>query len=108
MGQSADPKHPRPRHYDEDLKLFLERFRDEALFDYIPGREHSEFHDFEESSNRLKSPVKFARHVAALMFVCWSLTSLCHSNGHIETNVAEKGNGFLAAKRQRCKTAHKR
>ena len=66
MGQSADPKHPRPRHYDEDLKLFLERFRDEALFDYIPGREHSEFHDFEESSNRLKSPVKFARHVAAL------------------------------------------
>ena len=47
MGQSAsaDPKHPRPRHCDEDLKLFLEWFRDEALFDYIPGSEHSGFND---------------------------------------------------------------
>ena len=28
------------------------------------------------------------------MFVCWSLTSLCHSNGHIETMPAREINPF--------------
>ena len=29
-------------------------------------------------------------------FVCWSLTSLCHSNGHIETMSAREINPFTA------------
>ena len=31
------------------------------------------------------------QHVC-LLFVCWSLTSLCHSNGHIETMPAREIN----------------
>ena len=34
-------------------------------------------------------------------FVCWSLTSLCHSNGHIETMPARKINPFTALTRIR-------
>ena len=30
------------------------------------------------------------------LFVCWSLTSLCHSNGHIETMPAREINPFTA------------
>ena len=29
-----------------------------------------------------------------VLFVCWSLTSLCHSNGHIETMPAREINPF--------------
>ena len=29
--------------------------------------------------------------------VCWSLTSLCHSNGHIETKGDEVMNGIISA-----------
>ena len=35
------------------------------------------------------------------MFVCWSLTSLCHSNGHIETMPAREINPFTALTRIR-------
>ena len=31
-----------------------------------------------------------------VVFVCWSLTSLCHSNGHIETMPAREINPFTA------------
>ena len=34
-------------------------------------------------------------------FVCWSLTSLCHSNGHIETMPAREINPFTALTRIR-------
>ena len=34
-------------------------------------------------------------------FVCWSLTSLCHSNGHIETIPAREINPFTALTRIR-------
>ena len=33
--------------------------------------------------------------------VCWSLTSLCHSNGHIETIPAREINPFTALTRIR-------
>ena len=33
--------------------------------------------------------------------VCWSLTSLCHSNGHIETMPAREINPFTALTRIR-------
>ena len=36
-----------------------------------------------------------------LLFVCWSLTSLCHSNGHIETMPAREINPFTALTRIR-------
>ena len=36
-----------------------------------------------------------------VMFVCWSLTSLCHSNGHIETIPAREINPFTALTRIR-------
>ena len=35
------------------------------------------------------------------LFVCWSLTSLCHSNGHIETMPAREINPFTARTRIR-------
>ena len=35
------------------------------------------------------------------MLVCWSLTSLCHSNGHIETMPAREINPFTALTRIR-------
>ena len=35
--------------------------------------------------------------------VCWSLTSLCHSNGHIETMPAREINPFTALTRIRSK-----
>ena len=36
-----------------------------------------------------------------LLVVCWSLTSLCHSNGHIETMPAREINPFTALTRIR-------
>ena len=38
---------------------------------------------------------------SAHRFVCWSLTSLCHSNGHIETMPAREINPFTALTRIR-------
>ena len=38
---------------------------------------------------------------AVRLFVCWSLTSLCHSNGHIETMPAREINPFTALTRIR-------
>ena len=35
------------------------------------------------------------------LFVCWSLTSLCHSNGHIETMPAREMNPFTGLTRIR-------
>ena len=35
------------------------------------------------------------------LFVCWSLTSLCHSNGHIETMPAREINPFTVLTRIR-------
>ena len=35
------------------------------------------------------------------LFVCWNLTSLCHSNGHIETMPAREINPFTALTRIR-------
>ena len=36
-----------------------------------------------------------------MILVCWNLTSLCHSNGHIETMPAGKINPFTALTRIR-------
>ena len=38
---------------------------------------------------------------ASTVLVCWSLTSLCHSNGHIETMPAREINPFTALTRIR-------
>ena len=40
-------------------------------------------------------------HNTLSVFVCWSLTSLCHSNGHIETIPAREINPFTALTRIR-------
>ena len=48
--------------------------------------------------------IQFFVFVSALVFmglVCWSLTSLCHSNGHIETMPAREINPFTALTRIR-------
>ena len=42
-----------------------------------------------------------AERAAVCLFVCWSLTSLCHSNGHIETMPAREINPFTALTRIR-------
>ena len=40
-------------------------------------------------------------HPEKARMVCWSLTSLCHSNGHIETMPAREINPFTALTRIR-------
>ena len=40
-------------------------------------------------------------YVYVILFVCWSLTSLCHSNGHTETMPAREINPFTALTRIR-------
>ena len=52
--------------------------------------------------------LKTCRHPIAqwvCLFVCWSLTSLCHSNGHIETMPAREINPFTALTRIRDRRA---
>ena len=68
MGQAVpcDPKRARPSHYGEDLKTFINRYHDQALFDYLPGRQHSGLKDYEDNSTRITSPVKFGRHLAQI------------------------------------------
>ena len=48
----------------------------------------------------LQSPVD-QEHICQGWLVCWSLTSLCHSNGHIETMPAREINPFTALTRIR-------
>ena len=43
----------------------------------------------------------WCKSVKVCLFVCWSLTSLCHSNGHIETMPAREINPFTALTRIR-------
>ena len=43
----------------------------------------------------------FSRWSRLFVVVCWSLTSLCHSNGHIETMPAREINPFTALTRIR-------
>ena len=47
------------------------------------------------------SAARVASYNMSAMFVCWSLTSLCHSNGHIETMPAREINPFTALTRIR-------
>ena len=47
------------------------------------------------------SPSVRARQDYSKVLVCWSLTSLCHSNGHIETMPAREINPFTALTRIR-------
>ena len=44
---------------------------------------------------------KLGQADARTMLVCWSLTSLCHSNGHIESMPAREFNPFTALTRIR-------
>ena len=44
---------------------------------------------------------EYNRVLSVCLFVCWSLTSLCHSNGHIETMPAREINPFTALTRIR-------
>ena len=41
----------------------------------------------------------FIQTLVTACLVCWSLTSLCHSNGHIETIPTQKINPFTALTR---------
>ena len=43
--------------------------------------------------------------IVILGLVCWSLTSLCHSNGHIETMPAREINPFTALTRIRSRVS---
>lgn len=47
----------RPSHYDADLKVFVRELKTDALFDYIPPREHSAFREF-KANNRIQGPRK--------------------------------------------------
>ena len=58
---------------------------------------------FLRERDNLKNPERIAYQIASIfyMLVCWSLTSLCHSNGHIETMPAREMNPFTALTRIR-------
>ena len=56
--------------------------------------------DSEQRSNRLELYL-ISVLVNFSCLVCWSLTSLCHSNGHIETMPAREINPFTALTRIR-------
>ena len=43
--------------------------------------------------------INLDQQLRAFVVVCWSLTSLCHSNGHIETMPAREINPFTALTR---------
>ena len=51
--------------YKNDLKLFVREFSPDALFDYIPGREHKGFSDF-VAKQALRSPYKLGKKLADL------------------------------------------
>ena len=51
--------------------------------------------------NKLVTKQKNVIRIVLCLFVCWSLTSLCHSNGHIETMPAREINPFTALTRIR-------
>ena len=56
----------------------------------------------DQFSGNLRHFVKTGLNVCYVNgFVCWSLTSLCHSNGHIETMPAREINPFTALTRIR-------
>ena len=46
-------------------------------------------------------PFLVHKYIYMMSMVCWSLTSLCHSNGHIETMPAREINPFTALTRIR-------
>ena len=78
---------------------FAGRARREKLFSsgHIPGRwtyGGGANSGTDRAFGSGKAPGRF-------MFVCWSLTSLCHSNGHIETMLAREMNPFTALTRIR-------
>ena len=52
-------------------------------------------------SCRSWKPWIYITTVTVVCMVCWSLTSLCHSNGHIETMPAREINPFTALTRIR-------
>ena len=52
--------------------------------------------------HNLRISIFFVMHCQNItLIVCWSLTSLCHSNGHIETMPAREINPFTALTRIR-------
>ena len=70
-----------------DQRVQTREFRPESLDQWVQTREfRPECSDWRAQSQCL---------------VCWSLTSLCHSNGHIETMPAREINPFTALTRLR-------
>ena len=79
--------------------------------DDMTDSEYSEWEDPEERENRLwveqynydliEGMTLMTYTPLPRKMVCWSLTSLCHSNGHIETMPAREINPFTALTRIR-------
>ena len=65
-GDIYDTKRKKRPKYSQDVGNFVAEFKDEALFDYCPPREYDNFPEYSDISNRIKSPVRFGRHLAAL------------------------------------------
>ena len=62
------------------------------------------FHDVLHNFHNTRTSGKLRSLLATASIVCWSLTSLCHSNGHIETMPAREINPFTARTRIRSRT----
>ena len=52
--------------YAQDIIRFAEEFKEDGLFEYCPPREHDSFPQYVDSSSRIKSPLRFGRHLASL------------------------------------------
>ena len=57
--------------------------------------------EFDKSLADIYASHRDCELLIAGLFVCWSLTFLCHSNGHIETMPAREINPFTALTRIR-------
>jgi hypothetical protein len=67
FGYESYTKRPKHKpHYAHDVMQFVEEFRSDGLFDYFPPREHDAFPQYVDNSNRIKSPIRFGRHLVSL------------------------------------------
>ena len=96
--------------YEEIETLFIGAY-DVDIRDIVePNQKYSEYRLRSVNQERveqmvdtlgLRSAKTLNSQLTVMMFVCWSLTSLCHSNGHIETMSAREINPFTALTRIR-------
>ena len=60
----SHPTKKRSNAYLADIKRFVQEYQAEALCDYIPGRNHDGFEEYQQT-NRIKSPTALGRNLFA-------------------------------------------